>query len=379
MWHPKTILLALVLVAVSLRACTGSTTGLSGKPLVTDVSFNPTTHAYTSPLDHGRPLLLDVSGAAISMPCTAPTPPPTTKVTLVASETDGKKLLQQVNFPATASCGAPPVDGAIGVAGLGPSPLSFSSQVASLQKIPNKFALCLSRNPNSPGAAIFGGGPLFSPEVITTRLTRRPAEILDVTKIMSPEIPLRLPPHAGALHQVSARGIAVDGKPLAVTGGGQPIDIGFSTRNPYTELRDDVYRGVLDGIERALGPNAAGAKVPATAPFELCYDLKRLNVYVLPRVEFMLEGGQSWNIVDKADVHDMEHSGVQAVSSSGNNAACFPYVRMKQQPSEGMPAVVIGGFHMAHRVVVFDQDKQKLSFTPSFISDQPALGCGRSA
>ncbi|KQK02538.1 hypothetical protein BRADI_2g02130v3 [Brachypodium distachyon] len=188
MWQRKTtLILVLVLAAVSLRACTG-TTSPTGKPLVTVVNIDQSTNLFTSPLNSGRPLVLDLSSAALSTACNTQT----TKVTISAFETDGKKLL----------------DRASGVAGLGPSPLSFSSQVASLERLPNKFALCLpGERPFDTGAAIFGGGPLFSPSVITNdeSFDSPPTEGQDIAKLLSPEIPLRRLPHTGGLERCQDR------------------------------------------------------------------------------------------------------------------------------------------------------------------------------
>ncbi|XP_010232952.1 uncharacterized protein LOC104583007 [Brachypodium distachyon] len=267
MWQRKTtLILVLVLAAVSLRACTG-TTSPTGKPLVTVVNIDQSTNLFTSPLNSGRPLVLDLSSAALSTACNTQT--------------------TKVSIPTTASCAAPPGGGVSGVAGLGPSPLSFSSQVASLERLPNKFALCLpGERPFDTGAAIFGGGPLFSPSVITNdeSFDSPPTEGQDIAKLLSPEIPLRRLPHTGGLERCQDR---------------------------------------PDGTVRA--------------------------------------GGQNWT--------------ANPTKFVSRWVACFAFVRAKQPPSAGMPAVVIGGYNMAGRVVVFDQDRQNISFTPPI---NPKIYCGNA-
>lgn len=75
----------------------------------------------------------------------------------------------------------------------------------------------------------------------------------------------------------------------------------------------------------------------------------------------MLEGGQNWT--------------ANPTKFVSRWVACFAFVRAKQPPSAGMPAVVIGGYNMAGRVVVFDQDRQNISFTPPI---NPKIYCGNA-
>ncbi|VAH71521.1 unnamed protein product [Triticum turgidum subsp. durum] len=71
----------------------------------------------------------------------------------------------------------------------------------------------------------------------------------------------------------------------------------------------------------------SSAKVAAVAPFELCYDSSKLSPtlsgYSVPQVDVMLEGGTNWTVV------------------GGNSMA-----------------------QMENKLVVLDNDKKTLSFTP---------------
>uniref|UniRef100_A0ACD5VB99 Uncharacterized protein n=1 Tax=Avena sativa TaxID=4498 RepID=A0ACD5VB99_AVESA len=330
MSQPKPALV-LLLLAASLCACTAAS-----KPLLTKINKNAASTAlYTAPLLAGRPLVLDLSAPAVTVPCSSGT---TTTVTLSASSTDGANPLSPVSFAATATCAAAP-SGAAGVAGLGRSSASLPSQVASTQKVANSFALCLPSDgktgfsDNGVGAAIFGGGPFY-----LAKPEDRPA----ITTLLSDPVPLHQPFSGNPGYFVTATaGIAVGGT-TAVAG---PLVVGLSTTVPYTQLRSDVYRAVITAFDRAQGQTA---KVAAVSPFELG---SSLSGYFVPQVDVMLEGGTNFTVF-----------GGNSMAQVNSNTACFAFLQMKASGSTG-PAAVIGGFQMENRLVVLDNGKQQLSFT----------------
>ncbi|XBI15077.1 chitinase CLP-like [Aegilops tauschii subsp. strangulata] len=341
MWQPTLLVL---LVAVSLRACTAAANG-RGKPLVTPVTKDPSTSLYTAPLNAGRPLVLHLSAPDVTSPYSAGHGQ-NTRVTLSANATDGSNPLFPVSFSVAASCGA------VGVAGLARSARSFPAQVASTQRVTNSFMLCLPGGGDRAGAAIFGGGPFF---------LAPPADRPAVTMFLSDGVPLRRPFAGDPGYYVSAsNGIAVDGARVAVIGGGALI-VGFSTTVPYTELRPDVYRPLIAAFDRAMGPNARRVTA-AVAPFELCYDSTKLlstqTGYSVPEVHVMLEGAQNWTAF-----------GDNSMAQVSRGTACFAFVEMKGRDKGAVPAVVIGGLQMESRLVVVDEDKQKLSFSRHLSAD----------
>ncbi|CAL4972231.1 unnamed protein product [Urochloa decumbens] len=267
---------------------------------------------------------------------------------LVANTTDGSNPVRQVSVRAVAACAPRSLlagrlpRGAAGVAGLASSGLALPAQ----------------------GVAIFGGGPLFLlPESAAGDLTKtlsftslhsrrgNPSYYLPVKAIAVGKAPVRLP-----------------GDALAAGGGGGGVVLG--TTAPYTALRRDVYRPFVDAFDAALKREWNGTrKVPAVAPFELCYDSRTLPGptrigWLVPDIDLVLEGGKTnWTFGGLSSMVDVKNFTV----------ACLGFVEMKMPEKEGYggaPAVVIGGFQMEDHVLQFDLQKRRLGFArvPIFTS-----------
>ncbi|KAL6853463.1 hypothetical protein ACP4OV_019492 [Aristida adscensionis] len=264
---------------------------------------------------------------------------------LIANTTDGRHPLSQVSVKAVAACAPKKLlpslpSGATGVAGLASSRLALPAQVAASQGDPKKFLLCLPRR--GEGAAIFGGDAFFLPESGADNLASK----LAYTPLHSRK--------DNPLYYVSVQGVAVNQSPVQLpahalaTGG-----VVLCTRVPYTALRPDVYRPLVDAFERALA--RSDAKVPAMAPFELCYKASMLGNtklgYAVPEITLELEGGAKWSFTGSSSMVD--------VSST---TACFAFGEMKGvKPGDaGVPAVVVGGFQMENYLLQFDLEKQQL-------------------
>ncbi|TVU34695.1 hypothetical protein EJB05_16542, partial [Eragrostis curvula] len=278
-----------------------------------------------------------------------------TRTTLSANATDGKNPLYPVSFSAVTTCAPSSLlanlpAGAVGVAGLTSSKLALPAQVSRTQKVAKKFLLCLPRSGlrEGPGVAIFGGGPLFTlvsvsppsggPDLTlsltyTSLITKRhnPAYYLPVKSIAVGKSKLQLPGDA------------------LTTGG-----VVFSTRVPYTTLRPDVYRPLLDALDKASGWSAF--RVPAVAPFELCYNTSFLpNTrigHLAPDIDFVLQDGQNYTFGSLDSMIDLDNF----------RTSCFALVQMKPGKGgyAGAPAVEIGGFQMEDNVLQFDLEKMQL-------------------
>ncbi|PVH37543.1 hypothetical protein PAHAL_5G026000 [Panicum hallii] len=209
--------------------------------------------------------------------------------------------------------------------------------------------LCLPRT--DAGVAIFGGGPLF---LMTS--TSPPAEVgVDLTTLT--RTPLRSK-RGSSSYYLPVKAIAVDKAQLQLplaTGG-----VVLSTRAPYTALRPDVYRPLVDAFDKALTAKWNSKKVKAVAPFELCYDSKTLPGptrigWLVPDIDLMLEGGKNWTFIAGSNT---------MVDVKNFTAACFGFVKMKPEKGGygGAPAVEIGGFQMENHVLQFDLEKQQLGF-----------------
>uniref|UniRef100_A0ACD5XBC5 Uncharacterized protein n=1 Tax=Avena sativa TaxID=4498 RepID=A0ACD5XBC5_AVESA len=393
MWQPNALLLAATALCV-LAAGDGA-----GQPLVTAITRDPATSLYTVPIKDGQPLVLDLSGPIIWSTCPTghstldcnnvdcmrahrfhpPNCPHTgygkpdddnpyrckctahphnpvsgdttsgdmTRVELSANTTDGKNPLGPVSFTAVTSCAPDSMlaklpAGAVGVAGLARSDLSFPAQVAGKQSVPNTFALCL------PSVGIFGGGPFFLGEASVTTL------------LLAGYTPLRKFRESPGYFIQASKGISVDQAPVP-NPDDAPLVIGLSSTIPYTELRPDVYRPFIEAFD--LGMMVWNAKItppPAAAPFELCYNSSKLSPtrrgYFVPNVNLRLDGGTTWTMY-----------GVNSMVQVDRRTACFAFVEMNEGKTgyggRAAPAMLIGGFQLERNLVVFDEENQRLGFT----------------
>ncbi|KAF7039958.1 hypothetical protein CFC21_049897 [Triticum aestivum] len=396
----------LLLLAASLVALASS----KGLPVLAPVTKDTATSLYTIPFHDGASLVLDVAGPLVwstcdggqppaEIPCSSPTcllanaypapgcPAPScgsdkhdkpctaypyNPVTgacaagslfhtrFAANTTDGSKPVSKVNVGVLAAC--PPSKllaslprGSTGVAGLADSGLALPAQVASAQKVANRFLLCLPTG--GPGVAIFGGGPVPWPQ-FTQSMPYTPL----VTKGGSPA------------HYISARFIEVGDTRVPVSEGALATGgVMLSTRLPYAVLRRDVYRPLVDAFTKALAAqHANGAPVARAAepvaPFGVCYDTKtlgnNLGGYSVPNVQLGLDGGSdTWTMTGKNSMVDVKPG-----------TACVAFVEMKGvEAGDGRaPAVILGGAQMEDFVLDFDMEKKRLGFSrlPHF------TGCG---
>ncbi|EES04187.1 hypothetical protein BDA96_03G451500 [Sorghum bicolor] len=267
---------------------------------------------------------------------------------LIANTTDGRNPLSQVSVRAVAACAPRTLlprlpAGAAGVAGLADAGLALPAQVAASQRVANRFLLCLPRR--GEGVAVFGGGPLFLiPDSAVGDLT----STLAFTALRRRR--------GNPLYYIPVQGVAVNQArvPLSAsalaTGG-----VVLCTRVPYTELRPDVYRPVVQAFDRALARN--DAKVPGVAPFELCYRSSMLGNtrlgYAVPDIALVLEDGKSWTFVGSSTMVDVN-----------GQTACLAFVEMKgvKAGDPAAAAVVVGGFQMENHLLQFDLEKKQLGF-----------------
>ncbi|OEL18139.1 Basic 7S globulin 2, partial [Dichanthelium oligosanthes] len=282
---------------------------------------------------------------------------------LVANTTDGRNPRSQVSVRAVAACAPKKLlarlpRGAVGIAGLAASGLALPAQAAASKRVADKFTLCLPQR--GEGVAIFGGGPLFLlPE----------SAVGDLTSTLA-FTPLRSRKYNPGYY-LPVKAIAVDkarvplSRDALATGG-----VVLGTTAPYTALRPDVYRPFVDAFDKALKREWKNTKkVPAVAPFELCYDSKTLPGptrigWLVPDIDLVLEGGKTnWTFGGLSSMVDVNNF----------TAACFGFVEMTKPGKGGYggaPAVVIGGFQMENHVLQFDLEKRRLGFArvPVFTS-----------
>ncbi|CAD6234990.1 unnamed protein product [Miscanthus lutarioriparius] len=274
---------------------------------------------------------------------------------LVANTTDGKNPLSQVSVRAVAAC-APrtllerlPRD-VTGVAGLSAAGLALPAQVAASQRVANTFLLCLPRSGRGDGVAIFGSrGPFY----LKLFLTGEPSSG-DLTQTLQ-FTPLRSRP-GNPLYYIPVTNVAINRAqvplpPHALSTGG----VVLCTRVPYTALRPDVYRPVVEAFDRGL--IRSDMRVAAVPPFEFCYNRTLLPPtrlgYGVPEITLALEGGKEWTFVGSSSMVDVNAK-----------TACLAFVEMKgvKAGDPAAAAVVVGGFQMEDHLLQFDLEKKQLGF-----------------
>ncbi|KAF7039962.1 hypothetical protein CFC21_049901 [Triticum aestivum] len=394
-------LVALLVLAASL-AWPASSQRL---PVLVPVTKDPATSLYTLPFHNGANLVVDIAGPLVwstcqpghlpaKFPCTFPTcrlanayPVPgchepgceqerrkdgtctaytynpvtgvcasgsLDRTRFVANTTDGSNPVSQVNVMAVAACAPETLlaslpRGSTGVAGLAGSGLALPAQVASAQKVANKFLLCLPRG--GDGVAIFGGGPLHIHSQSEVDWTQS----LDYTPLVQR--------NGNPAYSVLVKSITMDNTRVSVpdsalaTGG-----VLLSTTVPYTSLRRDVYRPFVDAFAKAVVAQSqhgwpVARVVKPVAPFELCYDSGTLisgrGGYFVPGVTLTLDGGKNWTMFGGGSMLNVEPG-----------TACLAFVEMKGvKAGDGRaPAVLIGGFQMENFLLEFDMEKNQLGF-----------------
>ncbi|XP_058740569.1 gamma conglutin 1-like [Vicia villosa] len=224
-----------------------------------------------------------------------------------------------------------------GVAGLGHSPISLPNQLFSNFGLQHQFSTCLTRNPNSNGAILFGDAPnnynknpnIFKHLVYTPlTITQQGEYRIQVTSIRvnhHNEIPV-----SGSISSNYQEGVI-----------GETL---ISTTIPYTTLHHIVYQALIQIVGEQIPKQA---QVNPVAPFGLCYDPKKILLPLL--VEFVL---------DKHDVAwAIDFENLWAVQPNG--VYCLGFVNGGLKPKA---VISIGSHQLEENVLVFDLVKSRLGF-----------------
>jgi len=257
-----------------------------------------------------------------------------------------------------------------GIIGLSKSQLALPIQLASANKLPSKFSLCLpSLNHQGFTNLLVGTGehPLgISKFLQTTPLIVNPISTgpISVDGVASKE------------YFIDVKAVKIDGhvvnlKPSLLSidkkgNGGTKI----STMSPFTELQTSVYKPFLrDFLKKASDRRLK--KVAAVAPFEACFDSTRIGNsatgLVVPTIDLVLQGGAQWSI-----------HGANSMVMAKKNVVCLAIVDGGTEPrmSSVKASIVIGGYQLQDNHLVFDLDSSKLSFSSSLLLHNAT--CSRS-
>lgn len=389
-------LVALILLSI----ITPSSTSLAPLSLTSPISKDPHTSLYTLSLINNRIYLLDLNGPLLWSPCPRhhPTVPCVSTTCAVAAADSNprthcrRRLLTKPGrnpSPRLATCicttfpinpvtklcasshltrtnltllSSPPVTlpdfisscaprsllrslpaRSTGVAGLAQSALSLPAQLSVALSIKPQFAICLPTSGESPGVAFFG--------------ERTQSDSLALT--YTPLVKNPLNPN----YYIKLQGIAVGGELVRFLGRMLEFDtLGhggaqLSTTSTYTSLRTHIYLPFLRAFARATRRVPRARRV---APHDLCLNVTRLGLSLLPEVDLILPGGKNWTV-----------AGANLMRRVRGDVACLAFVDGGWRQEQ---AVVVGGFQMEEKLVVFDVERSRVGFSGSLLSAGTACG-----
>ncbi|KAE9599044.1 hypothetical protein Lal_00044111 [Lupinus albus] len=238
-----------------------------------------------------------------------------------------------------------------GIIGLANSQLALPTQLASANKAPPKFSLCL------PSSNNLGFTNLL---------------VKDVSKFVFKTTPLIVNPVAtGPVSEqgvpskeyfIDVKSVNIDGhvvnlKPSLLSinnkgNGGTKI----STTSPFTELESTVHKTFIREFLKKASDRKL-KKVASVAPFEACFDSNTIG-NSWPTIDLMLQEGVQWTI-----------HGTNSIIMAKKNVACLAFVDGGTEPRMSFvkASIVIGGYQLQDNLLEFDLASSKLSFTSSLL------------
>ncbi|XVF60422.1 hypothetical protein PTKIN_Ptkin08bG0044600 [Pterospermum kingtungense] len=252
--------------------------------------------------------------------------------------------------------------GVKGMAGLGRTKISMSSQFAAAFSFHRKFAVCLTSSSSSNGAIFFGDGPYaflpynidISKSLIYTPLILNPVSTS----------PAFFEGEPSADYFIGVKGIKINGKAVKLNTtllsinkdghGGTKI----STVNPYTVMETSIYRTVVNAFVKSVSKDA---RVRAVAPFGACFNAKSIGSTrvgpAVPQIELVLQNKDAvWIIF-----------GANSMVQVGNNVLCLGFVDGGLNPTT---SIVIGGHQIEDNLLQFDLATSRLGFSSSLLFQQ---------
>ncbi|KAL1313030.1 hypothetical protein HN51_039610 [Arachis hypogaea] len=245
-----------------------------------------------------------------------------------------------------------------GVLGLGHGPISLPNQLASHFGLQRQFTLCLSRNPTSTGAVLFGNPQkLFgytnnkfdlSRDLLYTPLTVSPQGeyYMEISSI-------RINGHS--VFPVTPSSSSLLSSSLYSPSGMLGATL-ISTTAPYMVLHHTIFETFRHVFVKQFPMQG---QVNAVAPFGLCYDSKRINNAKPPSVDMVVKVEKSrrevsWSI-----------SGDNLMVQARPGVTCLGVVNGGTSPRA---AIAIGTRQLEEKVVVFDLVKSRVGLSSSLCS-----------
>uniref|UniRef100_A0ACD5U429 Uncharacterized protein n=1 Tax=Avena sativa TaxID=4498 RepID=A0ACD5U429_AVESA len=251
--------------------------------------------------------------------------------------------------------------GAAGMASLSRARFALPTQLAATFRFSRKFALCLP-SVTSAGVVVFGDAPYaFQPGVVLSgsSLLYTPLLVNNVsTAGVSGE------GDKSNEYFIGVKAIKVNGRVVPLNATLLAIDkqgVGgtkLSTVAPYTVLETSIHKAVTDAFaaETAMIP-----RVPAVAPFKLCYDGSKVGSTrvgpAVPTVELVLQNeATSWVVF-----------GANSMVAAKGGALCLGVVDGGAAPRT---SVVVGGHMLEDNLLEFDLQRSRLGFSSSLLFRQ---------
>nr|XP_043626162.1 gamma conglutin 1-like [Erigeron canadensis] len=227
-----------------------------------------------------------------------------------------------------------------GVMAFSSSPYSL---LTSLDQPPLKktFSLCLPSTSAAPGIFFYGNGPYYL----------RPYSNVDVRSFLSYTPLLKHPGSFGYFIRVNS--IEIKKRSIDIPGNATTK---FSTIEPYTTLRTDIYNFVVRRFSLVT------KRIPRSnpeAPFGLCFNTSTNGAKVglkLPDIDFILQDGKKWSI---STANSMKHI--------REDVACMAFV---DGGATSEHAIVIGTFQFEDNFLLFDLENSNLGFSSSLLRKQ---------
>ncbi|CAM0955588.1 unnamed protein product [Alopecurus aequalis] len=250
--------------------------------------------------------------------------------------------------------------GATGMASLSRARFALPTQLAATFRFSPKFALCLPSAPEG-GVVVFGDAPYtFQPGVdLSSSLIYTPLLVNNVsTAGVSGE------KDKSNEYFIGVTAIKVNGRVVPLNATLLAIDkqgVGgtkLSTVVPYTVLETSIHKAVTKAFaaETAMIP-----RVPAVAPFKLCYDGSKVGSTrvgpAVPTIELVLQNqATSWVVF-----------GANSMVATKGGALCLGVVDGGAAPRT---SVVVGGHMMEDNLLEFDLQRSRLGFSSSLFFRQ---------
>ncbi|OMO74294.1 Peptidase A1 [Corchorus olitorius] len=282
--------------------------------------------------------------------------------------TNGKNPGKSVSVPKFLfTCGSTSLleglaNGVKGMAGLGRTKISMSSQFPAAFSFRRKFAICLSSSSNSNGVIFFGDGPYtflprdfdISQSLIYTPLILNPVSTS----------PAFFSGEKSADYFIGVKGITINGNAVKLNTtllsinkegiGGTKI----STVTPYTVMETSIYRAVVNAFVKEISKIP---RVPAVAPFTACWNSQSLGSTRVgpgvPQIDLVLQNKNVfWRIF-----------GANSIVQVNDKVSCLGFVDGGLNPTT---SIVIGGHQIEDNLLQIDLAASKIGFSSSLLFRQ---------